>query len=699
MSLNRVHIAQPALLLMLAIGAFFAGCTKTGHVTPTPTGVPSGPQTTFTPRTSQSPGILSQFTVSSIPAGLGVQLNGASQGNTTVTLTPNYNNDVYTISIQPTNGNPLYNYLFNQTANGNKTVLYNQPFDTTNGSIASVTQSIYGRAKHKRASVVGRPHFSAATWLGRPQFSTTRLSVRYDMTALRSAVRRPQDLERLEGVERAVDIGFERGGQATRILNVPAGHSIDEMVNRMRGHREVRDARPLGLRYVSSSTALLPNDTDFSDTTQWDMFSTQMPNAWGYTTGNASVAIAMIDTGADNNQTDLAGGKMTFGEKVLNGTITSGLAASQDTDGHGTNTAGIAAADTNNGAGVAGTGWNTSLQIYKIFGDGPNQQADTGDEAQAIYDAIAQHARVINLSLGGSQGGGFDPVERDAIEYALSQGVVVVAAAGNERSATDPNPGVDFPAAYDGVIAVGATSLNDNNSGNPVGATEYVASYSNVGPQLSVVAPGGDPSSSNDTDPLHWIENLYTTTPFDPSQSCSDKNDCLALYAGTSQASPHVSGIAALMIAANGGLSPAHIKEMIQSTADDIHDPNQGFGRVDGYRAVAAAIGDTHGLPKPGFTNFVAFAYDNSGGTTPHIVNVTYPKGIPVAADGTFRIADVPANLGPFHVAVWADVNGDGVVDAGDYFAATATTCTSNAPCPAAHGLVAQQVASGFHLP
>jgi len=488
--------------------------TSAPTTSPSPIPGPSGPVTSFTPRPGSAI-VNSQYAIGSNPAGLVVKVNTVAQGITPQTLTPAFSAAAYAITITPSDCASPYTYTTDQTADGNKTVYYNQNADTS-GSIGSVSMSAVARTPQSiiNQSMTGTPRFGVARLAGRPLYSSTRVAVHYLASALVMGGRHAQDVERFEGVARAVPIGFERGGQVTRIADVPSGQSVVSLVAHLKNHSEVVGAEPLQLRYKTSSTAVLPNDTHFNNYEQWDMFRIGAPNAWGYsegtpqtgntpspssctiTSGNAStpnpavggIAIAMLDTGIDNNQQDLQGGKVVYGEKVVDGVVTCGVAAAQDTDGHGTNVTGIAAADTNNGLGFAGVGFNVSIQIYKIFNDGPTNSisANTGDEAQAIYDAVAHGARVISLSLGGSQAGGFDAVERDAVEYAVSQNVAVVAAAGNEAATT-----LDFPAGYDGVISVGATSLNDSaNYKNYATATDVMASYSNAGPRLTVVAPG-----------------------------------------------------------------------------------------------------------------------------------------------------------------------------------------------------------------
>ena len=488
----------------------------------------------------------------------------------------------------------------------------------------------------------------------------------------------------------------------------------------LRARPDVISVGPDRLYYTESiTTPIAPNDPGFVDQRQWDELVTRTNFAWAYGTGLPSIAIAIVDTGADFNHPDLAGGKITYAESVLNGTVTATNAAAQDTDGHGTNVAGIAAADTNNGIGVAGTGYNTSLQIYKVFSNDTATNkymptANSSDVTMGIYDAVKHGVNVINLSLGTCQAGGDDPLQRDAVSYAIAHGVVVVAAAGNERSGqgTDSCAGssstVDFPAAFDGVIAVGASALDD--SANPTvlaTAKERVASYSNAGPGLSLVAPGGDPTATESsasytgpTDYLHWIFGLYSSTAADPANQCAaaNKPNCYALFAGTSQATPHVSGVAALMLAAHPGISPSQIKSSLMATADDIGDPNQGAGRLDAYRALAAVTGDPIAPGQPTNSNFVAFAYTPNGSNVPAILDVTYPLGVPVSSTGAFRVADIPAGASGYKIGVWYDANGDGKVDAGDYFGSSASTCSAAAPCASAAGIVVHPVANGFVL-
>jgi hypothetical protein len=164
-----------------------------------------------------------------------------------------------------------------------------------------------------------------------------------------------------------------------------------------------------------------------------------------------------------------------------------------------------------------------------------------------------------------------------------------------------------------------------------------------------------------------------------------------------------VSGTIALMLAAAGGrksLTIGQITQLIQSTADNINDPKQGHGRINTYRAIAAAAGDVQPptyVPSP--SQFVAFAYTNSGGISPTVVDLDYPHGVPVTSNGLFRIADVPPSVGSFKIGVWYDSNGDGVIDAGDLFGSVQTTCSSQANVCGRPQINVARVGSSFTLP
>jgi hypothetical protein len=421
---------------------------------------------------------------------------------------------------------------------------------------------------------------------------SNRLFVTYRSTATATGV---QTIERNAGVQRAV--GFAgKPGAIYRVLTLPPGADSNAVAASLRRNADVLSVAPTHVRMLAADG--VANDQYLDDVDQWYLYKTNVdPGAWALTHGAASVSVAVIDTGVDETNIDFV---FDVKESVVLGVKTTGAGSVQDTNGHGTNTSGLATAQTNNSYGFAGVGYSTHLQAYKIF---PNatvtsdcQTADTADEAEAINDAVANGASVISLSLGSPQSGGSDAMEEMAIENAISSHVVVVAAAGNEYPGTDGQQ-VDYPAAYPGVIAVGASGVDDSNSvpGAYSSITaETVASYSNSGATL--VAPGGDASSLKDQDVLHWIEGYSTTTAaFQPDQCSNSGGVCRVLFNGTSQATPQVAGAVALMEAYHGGprsLTPAQVTTMLTSSADvipGIATARQGAGRLDVAKAVAAA--------------------------------------------------------------------------------------------------------------
>jgi subtilisin family serine protease len=655
----------------------------------------------------------SVYTFASNPSGLAVTINGSGSGTTQKSTTPSYANEPSIGSIKGPSAN--FSVCYAQLADGNHTIYYNTASDTsgTIGAIASTPAVREGSRPPSFARLVRRfPHARIETGV-----DAQRIQVHFVTAAIRGDARRAAVLEHALGAPNAYTLGAVNTTM-DRIVSIPKGETPQEFAAKFQGHAEVADARPLPLRYTQSSVT--PNDQFFDNINQWDFYRIDTLDAWGITEGTAPIAI--VDTGADLTAKDLAA-QITYEVKwVAQEPPYPNFAAgaAQDMDGHGTNVSGIADAITNNLYGFAGVGFNAPLQIYRIFptptapnySSDPSYGASVADEARAVDDAVAHGAKVINLSLGSCAGAnqppGPDPTEFAAIEGAIAAGVVVVAAAGNERSGGGGGPcekanTIDFPAAYPGVIAVGATSLHDNNTGNPNTATEYVAGYSNSGPGLAVVAPGGDPSSGNDQDSLHWITNLYSSTVADPKEKCQPVQGtnpplCAALFAGTSQATPHVTGTVALMRSAAPNLAPAQIKSIIENTTDNISDPNQGFGRLNTFRAVAAAAGVTTGLPTPSAINFRAIAYTvTKGSNRPNVLNATFPSGVPLDGSGNFRVADVPAGSPGFRIGLWYDANGNGIVDNGDYFG-SAGPCTANAPCTAAATIGVNLVGKGFVL-
>jgi thermitase len=290
----------------------------------------------------------------------------------------------------------------------------------------------------------------------------------------------------------------------------------------------------------------VPNDTLFSQ--EWGMTKIRAPQAWDVTHSTSAVKIAILDCGIFDKNSQYQGpdgyGHIDVRDKVI---ADANFSSSTDTDdwcNHGTHVAGIAAAVTNNALGVAGVGHDAVLMNGKVLGDD-----GSGSESQVINGLIwaaNNNAHVINLSLGStatcSQG------MQDAVNYAWNHGAVVVVAAGNSGSYPPSNL-----ARCNNTLSVAATDQNDAR-----------ASFSSWGSQVDVAAPGVGIMSSTD-------DGLYKA------------------FDGTSMASPHVAGLAAL-VWTTGAQTNQQVVDRITGSAAKIAGTGTywHYGRIDAYAAVTA---------------------------------------------------------------------------------------------------------------
>jgi subtilisin family serine protease len=245
-------------------------------------------------------------------------------------------------------------------------------------------------------------------------------------------------------------------------------------------------------------------------------------------------------------------------------------ANANDDNSHGTHVAGTIAQTTNNGFGVAGVAFGTTIMPVKVL-----NAAGTGTlegVAEGIRYAVDNGADAISLSLGGPS----SSTLQSAVAYAYNNGVTVVAASGNENAGT-----VSYPAAYDDyVIAVGATQYDETR-----------APYSNYGSSLDIVAPGGNTGVDQNGDGYKdgVLQNTFGVTPVDWGYW---------FYQGTSMATPHVSGVAALLLARDQTLTPTEIRGILQSTADDLgvagRDNTFGWGLVNARAALESIAKPVH---------------------------------------------------------------------------------------------------------
>mgnify|MGYP000844278471 FL=1 len=312
---------------------------------------------------------------------------------------------------------------------------------------------------------------------------------------------------------------------------------------------------------VVHAVDVIPNDPRYGE--QWPLPKINAPAAWRLTRG-MSAPIAIIDSGIDLDHVDLQPKLwVNPGEIAGNGVDDDGNGYSDDVYGynfidrdaepqddhsHGSHVASIAAAAGNNAAGVAGLAWGTPLMALKVLDN--YGLGDTGGLAEALVYAADNGARIINLSLSWDHNTP-SQVAEEAVAYALSQGCLIVAATGNDGGA------VGYPARLPGVLAVGATDSAD-----------VVASFSNRGPEVDLVAPGVSVLGCN-----HLGGWVYKS--------------------GTSMAAPHVAGTAALVWGRLPALPYDELASLLKSMAVDLlpagYDEASGAGRLDAGAAVMAA--------------------------------------------------------------------------------------------------------------
>jgi subtilisin len=303
------------------------------------------------------------------------------------------------------------------------------------------------------------------------------------------------------------------------------------------------------VRYVEADGqyhAIALDATDLEVSRAWGVDRIDAEKAWS--TGDGSGAhIAIIDTGIDSNHSDLAGNLAPAGSGNHRAwTSASGYAYDWDDDhGHGTHCAGIAAADHGDG-GVAGVACRATLHALKVLSS--SGSGSFSNVAAAIEYTADKGWDVASLSLGG----GYSWAVEDAVEYATSRGVLVVAAAGNKGPGTADT---HYPSALPGVVAVGATESDDD-----------IADFSSTGDTVEVAAPG------------RTIRSTYPGGGW-------------ATMSGTSMACPHVAATGAILMAL--GKSNTEARSLLATTAEDIGLSAQeaGAGLVDVEAAALAAAG------------------------------------------------------------------------------------------------------------
>ena len=384
------------------------------------------------------------------------------------------------------------------------------------------------------------------------------------------------DKGKAEFVQDEIIVKFEGDVKPFRVIKVPEG-KVWEEVGKYKKRADVIYAEPNYIAY----TQWVPNDPYYIY--QWHLDNPeyggiQMEAAWDIATGSPSVIVAIVDTGIAYETygkycqaPDLAETCFVPGYDFVNNDE-----HPNDDNRHGTHVAGTVAQSTNNNLGVAGVAFNTCLMPVKVLNSGGSgTYADVAAgiryaAGDSVYGGSAENkANVINLSLGGSTD---SPTLKEAVAYAYNNGVTVVAACGN-----DDKPTCLYPAAYnDYVIAVGATQYDETK-----------APYSNYGPSLDLVAPGGNTDLDQNND--GYKDGVLQQTFRNSWRVC---DFAFYFFQGTSMATPHVSGVAALLIAKGNTTAPDEVRAALQETAECLPPggtcPNDtyGYGLVDAYAAL-----------------------------------------------------------------------------------------------------------------
>lgn len=363
--------------------------------------------------------------------------------------------------------------------------------------------------------------------------------------------------------------------------------------------------------------ALSPNDPAFSN--QWYLQQIHAPEAWDETTGSSDVIVAVIDTGIDLNHPDLQDNIWKNTKEVPEDNIDNDnngyvddvygwdyLAKNGNPDAlktfpydeasvsHGTVVAGMIAAVGNNAKSIAGINWKTKIMSLRILDELGSGDSTYG--AQAVYYAVQNKADIINLSFTGVE---VDPKFLEAIQYAHEQGVLVVAAVGNEGMDVNVNPiyPVCFSGEEDWVLGVAATEYQDKK-----------ATFSNYGSDcVDISAPGVD------------IYGLLYEDQQEPDFSFVDGG----YWQGTSMAAPMISAAAALLLGRFPALTVREVELILQLSADPIQEKGTkaqgqlGAGRVNIQKALETAL--SFAQPRQEKVSASFFAASQATGAPPQV--------------------------------------------------------------------------------
>lgn len=451
-------------------------------------------------------------------------------------------------------------------------------------------------------------------------------------------------------------------------LSLPKGVSRDGLIKQLSRHSAIEIAEPNYLLHaIENSNVVIPNDPRFTEL--WGMNNTgagggvndadiDAPEAWDLTKGSKDVIVGVIDTGTDYNHPDLAANIWTNPNEIAgngidddnNGVIDDihGFSAvnnngnPMDGQGHGTHVSGTIGASGDNATGVVGVNWNVTMIPCQFLGaDGSGTTAGAIACINYFKNLKQNHGVNVRLTSNSWGGGGFSQALSDAIQAGNNAGILFIAAAGNDADNSDVTP--HYPSAYNlpGIISVASTDRADN-----------LSSFSTYG---AVSVDLGAPGSA-----------ILSTTP----------NNTYASYSGTSMATPHVAGAAALVWSLNPDLSIAEMKTLLMDSGDslaalagktvsgkrlnlknalDAADPEPGFslGLTPATQTVTAGNNATYTLSVgdiadwQGLVNLTATATPAIPGLSLSAVQATPGQNVVVTAPTTAQTA-----WGTYQIAV-----------------------------------------------
>ncbi|MDQ7816523.1 MAG: S8 family serine peptidase [Melioribacteraceae bacterium] len=428
-----------------------------------------------------------------------------------------------------------------------------------------------------------------------------------------------------------------------------SGDDPQELSQKIKKLKGVEWAEPKYVRKVTYQ----PNDPLYNESQQMNLSKIFADSAWSITKGDTNVVIAIVDTGVDWTHPDLAANIFINRNEIpnngideddngdfpddVNGWDFGGLDGTPDNNPaedlssknsyHGTHVAGIAGAVTDNATGIASIGFNCRILPVKVS---QNDMRDVNDYAYVVYGyegivyAANKGAKVINCSWGGYSASEY---EKAVVNYAISKGSLIVAAAGNNNIDTP-----FYPASYDGVLSVGWLNTNDDTK-------SFAANY---GGTVDVMAPGSSILST-------WqrsgsgIDFLYFTIN------------------GSSMASPLVAGLAGLVFTRFPNYTPLQIAEQIRMTADNIDSKNPGFEKLLGRGRINAfnAVNDTGKISIR--TTDIAYIEDGNGNgmfnsgesfsvgltLTNYLERIDYLNVSVESSDPSVAVTLLPTSIGP----------------------------------------------------